>query len=134
VINVEIVYAQTERSIAKSFQLPQGARIADALALAAADQEFLGVDLARAAVGTRTATSWGSVGSGVRGVWPDRAANMSRSCWCTRRRMTFTCEVRGNALKIACVMTTPGCKSGSIRSLSCVCSKVFSARRRHDFR
>jgi len=51
VINVEIVYAQTERSIAKSFQLPQGARIADALALAAADQEFLGVDLDRAAVG-----------------------------------------------------------------------------------
>jgi putative ubiquitin-RnfH superfamily antitoxin RatB of RatAB toxin-antitoxin module len=50
-INVEIVYAQPQRAIAKSLEMPQGARIADALALAAADQEFLGVDLGRAAVG-----------------------------------------------------------------------------------
>jgi uncharacterized protein len=50
-INVEIVYAQTQRSIAKSLELPQGARIADALAQAASDQEFSGVDLANAAVG-----------------------------------------------------------------------------------
>jgi putative ubiquitin-RnfH superfamily antitoxin RatB of RatAB toxin-antitoxin module len=50
-INVEIVYAQTQRAIAKSLKVPQGARIADALALAAADQEFLGVDLGRAVVG-----------------------------------------------------------------------------------
>ena len=50
-LNVEIVYAQTERSIAKSLKLPQGARIADALAQAASDQEFSGVDLGRATVG-----------------------------------------------------------------------------------
>jgi putative ubiquitin-RnfH superfamily antitoxin RatB of RatAB toxin-antitoxin module len=50
-LNIEIVYAQTERSIAKSLQLPQGARIADALAQAASDQAFSGVDLVNAAVG-----------------------------------------------------------------------------------
>jgi uncharacterized protein len=51
VINIEIVYAQTERSVAKSLELPQGARIADALAQAASDQEFSGIDLGSATVG-----------------------------------------------------------------------------------
>jgi uncharacterized protein len=50
-INIEIVYAQTQSSIEKSLKMPQGARIADALAQAASDQEFSGVDLANAAVG-----------------------------------------------------------------------------------
>jgi putative ubiquitin-RnfH superfamily antitoxin RatB of RatAB toxin-antitoxin module len=50
-INIEIVYAQTQSSIEKSLQMPQGARIADALAQAAADQEFSGVDLTNAPVG-----------------------------------------------------------------------------------
>ena len=50
-INIEIVYAQTQSSIEKSLQMPPGARIADALAQAASDQEFSGVDLANAPVG-----------------------------------------------------------------------------------
>jgi putative ubiquitin-RnfH superfamily antitoxin RatB of RatAB toxin-antitoxin module len=50
-INIEIVYAQTQRSIEKPLKMPQGARIADALAQAASDQEFSGVDFANAAVG-----------------------------------------------------------------------------------
>ena len=50
-INVEIVYAQPQRSIAKPLSLPTGALIADALKLAAEDEEFQGVDLANAAVG-----------------------------------------------------------------------------------
>jgi len=50
-INVEIVYAQTQRSIEKSLKLPEGARIADVLARAAADQAFSGVDLVNVAVG-----------------------------------------------------------------------------------
>lgn len=50
-ISVEIVYAQTQRSTAKLLKLPQGALLADALALAALDHDFLGVDLTNAAVG-----------------------------------------------------------------------------------
>ena len=50
-ITVEIVYAQPQRCIAKSLHLTQGSRIADALALASADADFAGVDLATAAVG-----------------------------------------------------------------------------------
>ena len=50
-INIEIIYAQPQRSIAKSLKMPQGARIADAMALAASDQDFFGVDLGHAAVG-----------------------------------------------------------------------------------
>jgi uncharacterized protein len=50
-ISVEIVYAQPQRSIAKSLSMPPGARIADALTLAAADEDFRGLDLANAAVG-----------------------------------------------------------------------------------
>ena len=50
-INVEIVYAQPQRSIVKPLALPPGALIADALNLAAADEDFKGVDLVNAAVG-----------------------------------------------------------------------------------
>ena len=50
-IRVEIVYAEPQRSVVKSFSLPPGALIADALRLAAADQDFLGIDLSGSAVG-----------------------------------------------------------------------------------
>jgi putative ubiquitin-RnfH superfamily antitoxin RatB of RatAB toxin-antitoxin module len=51
VIRIEIVYAQSQRSIAKSLSLPPGALIADALKLAAMDAEFQGLDMANATVG-----------------------------------------------------------------------------------
>jgi uncharacterized protein len=51
VIGVEIVYAQPQHSILKALQLAPGSTIADALATAAADPDFFGVDLAHAAVG-----------------------------------------------------------------------------------
>ena len=50
-IRVEIVHAQPQRSIAKSLEIPQGALIADALKLAAADEDFRGVDLMNCVVG-----------------------------------------------------------------------------------
>ena len=50
-IHVEIVHAQAQRSIAKSLKMTQGATIQDALRLAAADQDFQGVDLSNAPVG-----------------------------------------------------------------------------------
>ena len=50
-IRVEIVYAQPQQSIMKSLQLAQGSTITDALAAVAPDENFLGVDLAKAAVG-----------------------------------------------------------------------------------
>ena len=50
-IRVEIVYAEPQRSVVKSFSLPPGALIADALRLAAAVQDFLGIDLSGSAVG-----------------------------------------------------------------------------------
>jgi uncharacterized protein len=51
VIGIEIVYAQPQHGILKALQLAPGSTIADALAAAAADPDFFGVDLARAAVG-----------------------------------------------------------------------------------
>jgi hypothetical protein len=50
-IRLEIVYAQPQHSIVKALNMPQGALIADALAAAAADEAFRGVDLANCAVG-----------------------------------------------------------------------------------
>lgn len=50
-IRVEIVYAEPQRSVVKSFSLLPGALIADALRLAAADQDFLDIDLSGSAVG-----------------------------------------------------------------------------------
>jgi uncharacterized protein len=50
-MRVEIVYAQPQRSISKSLLLSPGATVADALAAAALDQDFLGVDLANSPVG-----------------------------------------------------------------------------------
>jgi putative ubiquitin-RnfH superfamily antitoxin RatB of RatAB toxin-antitoxin module len=51
VIRVEIVYAQPQRSIVKSLKMQPGATIADALAEAASDANFRGVDLANSPVG-----------------------------------------------------------------------------------
>jgi putative ubiquitin-RnfH superfamily antitoxin RatB of RatAB toxin-antitoxin module len=51
VIRIEIVYAEPQRSLVKSLWVPRGASINDALALAAADQDFLGIDLSGAALG-----------------------------------------------------------------------------------
>ena len=50
-IRVEVVYAQPQRGVVKSFNLPPGALIADALHLAAADQDFSGIDWSEASVG-----------------------------------------------------------------------------------
>jgi hypothetical protein len=50
-LKVEIVYALAQRCIAKSLLLAPGASIADALRIAAADEEFQDLDLATAAVG-----------------------------------------------------------------------------------
>jgi uncharacterized protein len=51
VIGIEIVYAQPQHSILKALQLTPGSTVADALAAAAADPDFFGVELAEAAVG-----------------------------------------------------------------------------------
>jgi putative ubiquitin-RnfH superfamily antitoxin RatB of RatAB toxin-antitoxin module len=51
VLCIEIVYAQPLRSIVKHLSMPRGAVIADALALAAADRDFFGIDLSGSAVG-----------------------------------------------------------------------------------
>ena len=50
-VNIEIVYAQPQRSIVKSLEMPPGATIADALAEAASDANFRDVDLANSPVG-----------------------------------------------------------------------------------
>jgi|HubBroStandDraft_6_1064221.scaffolds.fasta_scaffold91523_3 putative ubiquitin-RnfH superfamily antitoxin RatB of RatAB toxin-antitoxin module len=51
VIRIEIVYAQPQRYVARSLSMAQGAVIADALGLIAADPEFSGIDLAGSALG-----------------------------------------------------------------------------------
>jgi uncharacterized protein len=51
VIGIEIVYAQPQHSIIKALRVAPGSTIADALAAAAADPDFFGVDLANAPVG-----------------------------------------------------------------------------------
>jgi uncharacterized protein len=51
VIRIEIVYAEPQRSLVRSLSVAQGAVIADALGLLAADPEFLGIDLSGAALG-----------------------------------------------------------------------------------
>jgi uncharacterized protein len=50
-LSIEIVYAQPERSLVKSFSVGPGALLADALKLAALDVDFQGLDLANATVG-----------------------------------------------------------------------------------
>jgi uncharacterized protein len=50
-IGVEIVYARPLCSIVKQLTLPEGSLVADALALAARDADFSGVDLANSPLG-----------------------------------------------------------------------------------
>ena len=49
-IRIEIIHARAQRCIAKSLTMPPGALIADALKLAALEQDFQDVDLANATV------------------------------------------------------------------------------------
>jgi putative ubiquitin-RnfH superfamily antitoxin RatB of RatAB toxin-antitoxin module len=48
---VEVTYAEPGRAIVKAYRLLPPANVADALRLAAADRDFLGVDIAHAAIG-----------------------------------------------------------------------------------
>ncbi len=50
-IQVEVAYALPERAIQKVYPLRSPATVADALAAAAADPDFAGIDLAAAPVG-----------------------------------------------------------------------------------
>jgi putative ubiquitin-RnfH superfamily antitoxin RatB of RatAB toxin-antitoxin module len=50
-IVVEIVYAEAQRAVVRPLRLPQGARLADALLLAARDPELQGIDFSRAPLG-----------------------------------------------------------------------------------
>jgi len=50
-LQIEIAHAGPQRAIVKSLTLPAGACVADALCLAAADPDFVGVDLTNATVG-----------------------------------------------------------------------------------
>jgi hypothetical protein len=50
-LEVEIVYAEPQRSVVKTLRLAPGSRVADALRLAALDPDFTGVDLAHSALG-----------------------------------------------------------------------------------
>jgi len=51
VVEVEVVYAEPRRAIAKLFRLASPATVAHALEAAAAAVEFSGIDIAHAAVG-----------------------------------------------------------------------------------
>ena len=51
VILVEVAYALPDRAVVKTYRLSSPARLGDALALAAADPDFSGIDLNQAAVG-----------------------------------------------------------------------------------
>jgi putative ubiquitin-RnfH superfamily antitoxin RatB of RatAB toxin-antitoxin module len=50
-VSIEVAYAEPHRSIVKSYRLPPGACVADALAHAAADPEFTGVDWMKSPIG-----------------------------------------------------------------------------------
>jgi putative ubiquitin-RnfH superfamily antitoxin RatB of RatAB toxin-antitoxin module len=50
-LNIEVAYAAPQRVIVKTYRLPAGSRVAQALQLAALDPEFSGVDLAHAPLG-----------------------------------------------------------------------------------
>jgi len=50
-VEIEIVYAEPHRSISKAYRLPAGARVSDAVAQAAADGDFVGIDWRHASIG-----------------------------------------------------------------------------------
>lgn len=43
-LEIEVVYAEPTRALAKTFRVQPGARVADALQLAALDPDFAGID------------------------------------------------------------------------------------------
>ena len=50
-LQIEVAYAEPQRDIVKTFYLPAGSRVADALRVAALDPDFIGVDLANSPLG-----------------------------------------------------------------------------------
>jgi uncharacterized protein len=50
-VRIEVAYALPQRAIVRSYVLPAGATAADALAAAAGDASFAGIELTGAAVG-----------------------------------------------------------------------------------
>ena len=50
-LTVELVYAEPQRALVKSYSLPQGARVADALHRAAQDRQWMPIDLEGATLG-----------------------------------------------------------------------------------
>ncbi len=50
-ILIEVVYAEPNRTVAKHYPIEAPATVADALRCAAADPDFNGIDVSRAAVG-----------------------------------------------------------------------------------
>lgn len=50
-IRIEVVYAEPRRALVRSLELAVPARVADALAAAAVDPLFVGIELKRASVG-----------------------------------------------------------------------------------
>jgi uncharacterized protein len=50
-ISVEVAYAEPQRAIVKAFRLASPATVAEALAAAAADPDFAGIDIAGSAAG-----------------------------------------------------------------------------------
>ncbi len=50
-IGIEVAYAEPHRAIVKTYRLTLPATVGDALRLAAADPEFVGIDLAGSTVG-----------------------------------------------------------------------------------
>jgi uncharacterized protein len=50
-IAIDVVYAEPQRAVLKTFRLVPPATVADVLRLAAADPDFAGIDLTNSAVG-----------------------------------------------------------------------------------
>jgi putative ubiquitin-RnfH superfamily antitoxin RatB of RatAB toxin-antitoxin module len=50
-IRVDVVYAEPQRAIERSYSMESGATLGEALRLAAADPAFAGIDIGSAAVG-----------------------------------------------------------------------------------
>lgn len=50
-LQIEVAYAEPQRAIVKIFRMAPGARVVDAMRLAALDPDFSGVDLKNSALG-----------------------------------------------------------------------------------
>jgi len=78
VIRIEIVYAQPQRYVARSLSMAQGAVIADALGLIAADPEFSGIDLVGSGIGAGHLRQSGAARSAAQGWRSDRNLSAAR--------------------------------------------------------